>query len=229
MTPTQPSAATSGAAARTALEQRIRDRRLTFEEFVAFAETFARENGEDGTLSLRHLQRLVAGTSAASRLRPATARLLERIFDEDIQNLLSPRTAPQCAPHALRVAIAIVVRDTRVLLVRRRDESRLTWQFPAGMIKPGARSTSVAVAETLAETGILCEPMRFIGSRVHPQTNVYCDYHLCGYVTGDACNLDASENDGVVWAERAKVTRLIPMDFIFHPVLDELKSVEPIR
>jgi hypothetical protein len=72
------------------LEQRIRDRRLTFEEFIAFAEKFARENGEDGTLSLRHLQCLVTGTTTASRMRPATARLLKRILDENIQELLTP-------------------------------------------------------------------------------------------------------------------------------------------
>jgi hypothetical protein len=34
---------------RTVLEQKIRERRMTFEEFVAYAETFAREHREPGT------------------------------------------------------------------------------------------------------------------------------------------------------------------------------------
>ncbi|MCA1671122.1 MAG: hypothetical protein LC799_02570 [Actinobacteria bacterium] len=70
--------------ARTVLEQRIRERRQTFEEFASYAEVFARQHGEAGTLSVRHLQRLISGGGTASRLRPATARLLERIFDDDI-------------------------------------------------------------------------------------------------------------------------------------------------
>ncbi|MGH3867580.1 MAG: hypothetical protein ACRDQ4_15860 [Pseudonocardiaceae bacterium] len=75
--------------ARTLLEQRIRERCLTFEEFVQHAETFARDNHEPGTLSLRHLQRLVSGQQLGA-LRPATARLLEHIFGEPITALLAP-------------------------------------------------------------------------------------------------------------------------------------------
>lgn len=74
---------------RTLLAQRIRERCLTFEEFVQHAEVFAREHGEPGTLSLRHLQRLVSGRKPDT-LRPATARLLERLLDEPIAALLAP-------------------------------------------------------------------------------------------------------------------------------------------
>jgi tetratricopeptide (TPR) repeat protein len=74
---------------RTLLEQRIRQRCLTFEEFVQHAEAFARDNREPGTLSLRHLQRLVSGRPLGA-LRPATARLLERLLGEPIATLLAP-------------------------------------------------------------------------------------------------------------------------------------------
>lgn len=78
---------------RTVLEQKIRERRMTLEEFAAYAETFAREHGEPGTLSLRHLQRLVSGKGAKGQplgaIRPATARLLERIFELSTNELLS--------------------------------------------------------------------------------------------------------------------------------------------
>ncbi len=74
---------------RTLLEQRIRERRMTFEEFVQHAEAFARDNHEPGTLSLRHLQRLASGQPIGA-LRPATARLLEHLFDEPITALLAP-------------------------------------------------------------------------------------------------------------------------------------------
>jgi tetratricopeptide (TPR) repeat protein len=62
---------------------------MTFEEFVQYAEAFARDNHEPGTLSLRHLQRLVSGQPAGT-LRPATVRLLERLLGEPIADLLAP-------------------------------------------------------------------------------------------------------------------------------------------
>lgn len=87
---------------RTLLEQKIRERRMTLEEFCTYAENFAREHGEPGTLSLRHLQRLVAGRGQRGQplgpIRPATARLLERIFEVDSNDLLSLPTQV-FAPH----------------------------------------------------------------------------------------------------------------------------------
>ncbi|MBA0126726.1 hypothetical protein H0B56_14330 [Haloechinothrix sp. YIM 98757] len=84
---------------RTVLENKIRERRQTLEEFADYAEQFAREHGEPGTLSVRHLKRLVAGQGThgqpLGRPRPATARLLERIFDMSIDKLLSPPTPAQ--------------------------------------------------------------------------------------------------------------------------------------
>jgi hypothetical protein len=78
----------AGQPPRTLLEQRIRQRRMTLEEFVRHAEIFARDNHETGTLSLRHLQRLVSGKPVGA-LRPATARLLERLLGESITTLLA--------------------------------------------------------------------------------------------------------------------------------------------
>ena len=84
---------------RTVLEQKIRERRQTLEEFVEYAEHFAREHGEPGTLSLRHLQRLVAGRGPGGKplgpVRAATARLLERIFDMSIGELLAQPSPPE--------------------------------------------------------------------------------------------------------------------------------------
>ncbi|MDI2031686.1 hypothetical protein QFW96_23865 [Saccharopolyspora sp. TS4A08] len=76
------------------LEQKIRERRQTLEEFTEYTERFAREHDEPGTLSLRHLQRLITGRGANGQplgpVRAVTARLLERIFGLSIDELLSP-------------------------------------------------------------------------------------------------------------------------------------------
>jgi tetratricopeptide (TPR) repeat protein len=83
---------------RTVLEQKIRERRQTLDEFINYVETFRREHHETGTLSLRHLERLVAGHRGDGRplgpVRPATARLLERIFNLNTAELLAPPQQP---------------------------------------------------------------------------------------------------------------------------------------
>lgn len=79
--------------ARTVLEQHIRDRRMTIEEFASYVEEFAREHGEPGMIGVRHLQRLVAGKRGDGRplgpMKPATVRLIERVTGERIGVLLS--------------------------------------------------------------------------------------------------------------------------------------------
>lgn len=129
-------------------------------------------------------------------------------------------------PQPLRVAIAVVVRQGDVLLVCRRDNdaSGLTWQFPAGVIKPGMRPETATVRETLAETGVHCAIRRFLGSRLHPLTGVQCEYFLCDYLAGEAANTDIVENVDVAWARRDAVTRFIPADTIFPPILAALEE-----
>ncbi|ASR36654.1 hypothetical protein BAY61_18440 [Prauserella marina] len=84
--------------ARTLLELLIWERNQTFEEFVEFANEFARTKGEPGRLSSRHLARLAAGRGdrgrPLGRPLPATARLLERIFGVGLPELLAPNAAP---------------------------------------------------------------------------------------------------------------------------------------
>jgi 8-oxo-dGTP pyrophosphatase MutT (NUDIX family) len=138
-----------------------------------------------------------------------------------------PRTSDDTAPgHLLTVAIAIVTNGSDVLVVQRRgdDGGGISWQFPAGMVKPGVAPEQVAVRETLAETGVHCRVVRTLGSRLHPITNVYCDYLLCDYLTGEPENMDQVENVSVTWAPANRLTRFIPIEQIFPPVLDALET-----
>lgn len=127
---------------------------------------------------------------------------------------------------ALRVAIAIVTRADEVLLVCRRgdDGGGITWQFPAGVVKPGASPATVAVRETLAETAVHCSVQRTLGSRLHPITGVMCDYLLCDYLAGEAVNGDVVENVEVLWVAKTSVTRFIPAERIYPPVLKALEE-----
>lgn len=129
------------------------------------------------------------------------------------------------AGQVLRVAVAVVVRVSQVLIVCRRTEdgAGTAWQFPAGVVKPGGSPATVAVRETLAETSVHCTVTRQLGSRLHPVTEVHCDYLLCEYLTGEAENVDVVENVSVVWAKTDQLTRFIPPDRIYPPILEALE------
>lgn len=140
--------------------------------------------------------------------------------------LLSRPAVEAAVPQAqaLRVAIAVVLRGSEVLLVCRRGDDSLSWQFPAGMCKPGAAAASVAVQETHAETGVHCAVREELGSRVHPNTGVLAHYALCDYLAGEATNRDSVENTDVAWVPLASLTRFIPADRIFPPILSALEA-----
>jgi len=134
--------------------------------------------------------------------------------------------APGPQPQALRVAIAVVVRDDEVLLVCRRgdDASGITWQFPAGVIKPGVKPETATVRETLDETGVHCAVRRSLGERLHPVTGVRCLYFLCEHLAGDATNRDVVENVDVRWVPKNAVGRFISADTIYPPILAVLED-----
>ena len=121
---------------------------------------------------------------------------------------------------SLRVAIAVVIRGSDVLMVCRRGDGSIRWQFPAGMVKPGADPATVAAQETHGETGVHCSVRTHLGNRIHPVTGVVAEYFLCDFLAGEAANLDTVENVDVAWAPRSAVTRFSPTDKSFPPILD---------
>lgn len=126
---------------------------------------------------------------------------------------------------ALKVAIAVVLNGPMVLLVRRRQSfGELSWQFPAGVVKPGQVSTEIAVEETFAETAVHCTVRRMIGGRIHPITGVYCEYFQCDYLTGTPENKDMVENWAALWVKRAEITRYVPEGQLYAPVRELLEA-----
>jgi 8-oxo-dGTP pyrophosphatase MutT (NUDIX family) len=201
--------------------------RMTNESFAAHLGTAVR------TVAMWHQR---PDRVPSVELQQALDTALERA-DQGVRTRFaaSSRTAPDLptppldsAAHSLRVAVAVVVDAQNVLVVQRRGEdgAGIAWQFPAGMVKPGVSPSIVAVRETLAETGVHCSVVRELGSRLHPITNVYCDYLLCEYLAGEAYNVDIAENVTVTWAAKEKLTRFIPAKTIFPPILEALEVPE---
>ncbi|WP_030757350.1 NUDIX hydrolase [Streptomyces sp. NRRL F-5135] len=162
--------------------------------------------------------------------RSETQQILDIAYeraDASVHRRFSGLSRPPSGPapaQALRVAIAVVVRGNDVLLVRRRGDDTLTWQFPAGMVKPGAAASTIAEQETHAETGVHCTVRERLGERVHPVTGVIADYHLCDYLAGDAVNRDELENMAVAWVPRTQLHRFIPADRIYPPITAALEG-----
>lgn len=140
-------------------------------------------------------------------------------FREGLRSAAGPVEA-----QALRVAIAVVVRHEDVLLVCRRDGGAISWQFPAGIIKPGAAAESVTVSETFAETGVHVAVRQHLGSRLHPDSGAWCEYRLCDYLTGEVSNLDPLENAAAQWVPRTDLPKFIPASRIYPPIMAALED-----
>ncbi|WP_236241779.1 NUDIX hydrolase [Streptomyces sp. CC228A] len=197
--------------------------RLSNEQFAARlgigVRTVAAWHADENVVPRREMQQLLdtAHEQASDAARQRFALLLAKGRASD----LTPVGA-----QVLRVAIAVVLRGSDVLLVCRRDDDAvgITWQFPAGVIKPGGRAETTTVRETLNETGVHCAVRQHLGNRLHPVTGVLCEYFLCEYLAGEATNSDAAENIDVMWVPRNAVPRFIPVDTIFPPILAVLEE-----
>lgn len=176
--------------------------------------------------------RTVAAWRASPELVPQneTQRILDTAYEragEEVRKRfihLSRLAVGPAQVQALRVAIAVVMRDADVLLVCRQDGTDIAWQFPAGIVKPGGSAQKVAVRETLNETGVHCSIRAHLGERLHPVTRALCDYFLADYVHGEAVNGDTSENVAVAWAPISDLARYIPSDRVFPPILEALEA-----
>ncbi|QSS91313.1 NUDIX hydrolase [Streptomyces sp. M54] len=199
--------------------------RLTREAFAdrlgISTRTVATWHSDPDVIPRSEMQQLL---DAVFESAPATVRQRFALLVTSSSGQSTEAAGPQ--PQALRVAIAVVVRDEEVLLVCRRgdDASGITWQFPAGVIKPGVRPETATVRETLDETGVHCAVRRSLGERVHPVTGVHCLYFLCEYLAGDATNSDVVENVDVAWVPKNAVGRFISADTIYPPILAALEE-----
>ncbi|WP_216213787.1 NUDIX hydrolase [Amycolatopsis aidingensis] len=123
------------------------------------------------------------------------------------------------------IAAAVVVKDAKVLLVRRRvKEGSLSWQFPAGEVEEGESAIQAAVREVREETGLTVAESKVLGERVHPNTGRTMIYVACDYVTGEATVVDNEELAELAWLEHGQLAEYVPYG-LFGPVQEHLDEV----
>ena len=144
-----------------------------------------------------------------------------------IESVRHREAAPMAAK--LRVSIGIIHHDKNILMVRRRHkEGTLSWQFPAGIIKPSQDPEQRIIDETLEETGIRIKVIGKIGERISPETKVHAAYFDCAYLAGELRNDDPNENAEVAWVPVDKVQDRITSN-IYGGVVELLKGIQDGR
>lgn len=123
-----------------------------------------------------------------------------------------------------RVSMAIITRDDRVLMVRRRQqEGKLLWAFPGGGIEAGETAEQAAVREVAEETALEVKAVRIIGQRIHPDSGADMTYVACEPVAGEARVEDAEELAEVAWISLEEIPTYVPWG-LFPPVQDYLEA-----
>lgn len=169
----------------------------------------------------RSIQRWEAGTSRPTK---ASARRLARALRVSVDELqLEPKEQPQPAEEKPPVAVAIIVRDGRTLVVRRRfSEGELRWTFVSGELEPGESAEQAAVRETAEEVGLQVRAESVLGDRVHPITKRAMTYVLCAEASGKLEHRDHEELSEVAWVDYEDLLARIPREQIYGPVLGYL-------
>ncbi|GAA3689414.1 hypothetical protein GCM10022204_00120 [Microlunatus aurantiacus] len=112
------------------------------------------------------------------------------------------------------IAAAVIVRDGRVLLIRRRlREGALLWALPSGGVEAGEAPADAARRESLEEVGLSVTPVESLGERVHPITGRRMHYFACTPDDGTPEVRDTDEIAELAWVSRSQVSELVPGGF----------------
>ena len=102
-------------------------------------------------------------------------------------------------PVPIAAALAVVVRNGRLLLVRRaKPPDRGRWGFPGGRIEPGEPLAAAALRELREETGVIAEDGRVLTAldSIHRDGTGALAHHfvlaavLCRWVSGEGAPAD---------------------------------------
>jgi len=122
----------------------------------------------------------------------------------------SDRTRKHCAkckwtyyPHVGASVTAVIIRDGRVLMVKRRREPfKGTWMFPSGFVEFGEHPEEAATREVLEETSLTTarlQLMHIFQSEDDPRLPGHLVFFYRMETTGETVRTDDDENEGIDW------------------------------
>jgi mutator protein MutT len=132
---------------------------------------------------------------------------------------------PEPAP-AVRVGIAVIVREGKVLIDRRGSGPMAGWwEFPGGKVRPGETPAECVARECREEIGLQVEPLELLRTAVHdyPHGRVELHFYLCRPGDGEPRPIEVAE---LAWVTPAgsRAYRLLPPN---APVIAELARRYP--
>ena len=116
------------------------------------------------------------------------------------------------------INLGIVLNEKgEVLMIRRvkaetgKDDSVLSWAFPAGKQRLKETREECVQREILAETGYAVESIRQIDLSLHPQFPIMIVYHLCKLSSSEpvASPQEAHEVAEIRWVKLGEIRNLI--------------------
>lgn len=140
------------------------------------------------------------------------------------------------APHAKRWRVdrthkwpkdrhAVITREDKVLLVRRREpEGDLIWVFPGGGVEPGETEIEAVEREVREEVGLVVHAHTRLGQRIHPYTGRLLAYWVCEPLSGTGSVTDTDELDLVAWVAPPKAMGMIATS-LYPPVRAHLERL----
>jgi mutator protein MutT len=106
----------------------------------------------------------------------------------------------------LEVAMALVVRERRLLVTQRKAEAHLggLWELPGGKLGPGESIEACVEREVLEETGIVIRARRRLPTIEwdYPERRVALNPVECDWISGEG---ELIEVAGLCWAARAEL------------------------
>lgn len=107
-------------------------------------------------------------------------------------------------PHVSSAAIAVIIRNGKVLMVKRaREPYNDTWMFPAGYVNFGEHPRETAIREVKEETGLKARNLKLI-EIIQTEDDPRAPGHFGFFYKvevekGEVKNLDKEENQDIGW------------------------------
>lgn len=133
-------------------------------------------------------------------LNKAVSKESLKMSAEEFDEFFDTEVPSNALVNQMTIAIGIVkYRDSVLMVKRSANNEKLSWGFPATMIKPQEGIPGRIVKETFAETGIKTKFIRYLGNRIHPDTKTITYYCALEYLNGEVENMDEYENADARW------------------------------